>query len=98
MIVSSDNKLWVGTLNMQIRMIGEDTKGCEVWCYNGTKWMPIVKESTGEIDNGFGNIYNEGARGMIEYPAGSGNIVVGTFKLTKPFETSEGCEIWMRYG
>lgn len=98
MIVSSDNKLWVGTLNMQIRMIGEDTKGCEVWCYNGTKWMPIVKEGIGEINNGFGNIYNEGARGMMEYPAGSGNIVVGTFKLTKPFEASEGCEIWMRYG
>ena len=98
MIVSSDNKLWVGTLNMQIRMIGEDTKGCEVWSYNGTKWMPIVKEDIGEIDNGFGNIYNEGARGMIEYPPGSGNIVVGTFKLTKPFETSEGCEIWMRHG
>ena len=97
-IVTSENKLWVGTLNMQIKMIGEDTKGCEVWCYNGTSWAPIVKDVLGEIDNGFGYIYNEGARGMIEYPVGSGNIVVGTFKLMKPLEISEGCEIWMRYG
>ena len=98
MTVSSDNKLWVGTLNMQIRMIGENTKGCEIWCYNGTSWMPIVKDDVGEMENGFGYIYNEGARGMIEYPAESGNIVVGTFKLVKPYKILEGCEIWVRYG
>lgn len=98
MTVSSDNKLWVGTLNMQIRMIGETTKGCEVWRYNETSWMSIVKDDVGEIENGFGYIYNEGARGMIEYPAGSGNIVVGTFKLVKPYKILEGCEIWVRYG
>jgi len=97
MIVSSDNKLWVGTLNMQIRMLGENTKGCEVWCYDGMNWVPIVKDHVGEIDSGFGCIYNEGARGIIEYPTGSGNIVIGTFKLMKPFKTPEGCELWIRY-
>lgn len=98
MIVSSDNKLWVGTLNMQIRALGENTKGCEVWYYNETSWMPIVKDEVGEIDNGFGYIYNEGARVMIEYPRGSGNAVVGTFKVVKPPKLSEGCEVWMRNG
>jgi len=95
-VVSSDDRLWVGTLNMQIRVIGENTKGCEVWCFNGTNWVPIVKDEIGEIDNGFGNIYNEGARVMKEYPPGSSNIVVGTFKVVKPPKLSEGCEVWMR--
>jgi len=95
-VVSSDDKLWVGTLNMQIRVIGENTKGCEVWCFNGTNWAPMVKNELGEIDNGFGNIYNEGARVMKEYPPGSGNIVVGTFKVVKPPKISEGCEVWIR--
>jgi hypothetical protein len=97
MIVTSDNKLWIGTLNMQIRMLGEDTKGCEVWCYNGSSWTPIVKDQEGEIASGFGCIYNEGARAMIEYPKGSGNIIFGTFKLMKTFINSEGCEVWIRY-
>lgn len=96
MTVSSDNKLWVGTLNMQIRALGENTKGCEIWCFDGESWIPIVKDHIGEIDNGFGCIYNEGARGIIEFPIGSGNIIVGTFKLMKPFKAVEGCEMWMR--
>ncbi len=95
-VATSDDKLWVGTLNMQIRVIGENTKGCEVWCFDGTNWAPVVKNELGEIDNGFGNIYNEGARVMKEYPPGSGNIVVGTFKVVKPPKISEGCEVWMR--
>lgn len=94
--VSSDDKLWVGTLNMQIRAIGENTKGCEVWSFNGINWVPVVKDEIGEINNGFGNIYNEGARVMKEYPSGSGNIVVGTFKVVKPPKISEGCEVWIR--
>jgi hypothetical protein len=95
--VTSDAKLWVGTLNMQIRVIGENTKGCEVWCYDGINWSPVVKDGEGEIDNGFGYIYNEGARVMKEYPSGSGNMVVGTFKIVKPPKLSEGCEVWIRY-
>lgn len=98
MEVTSDNKLWVGTLNMQIRVIGDNTKGCEVWCYDGTSWTPIVKNEVGEIDNGFGYIYNEGARVMREYPPDSGNIVIGTFKVVKPPKLSEGCEVWIRNG
>ena len=31
-------------------------------------------------------------------PSISGNIVVGTFKLVKPYKILEGCEIWVRYG
>jgi len=94
--VSSDDKLWAGTLNMQIRVIGENTEGCEVWCYDGESWKPIVKNEIGEIENGFGYLYNEGARVMKELPVGSGNIVIGTFKVVKPPKISEGCEVWIR--
>lgn len=97
MIVTSDNKLWVGTLNTQHnRGLREKTKGFEIWCYDGTSWTPIVKDNIGEINNGFGNIFNQGARAMIEYPEKSGNIVVGTFKMVKLKEFIDECEVWMR--
>ena len=99
MTVTSDNKLYVGTANGKIiNLIEPKTEGCEIWCYNGIEWMPVVKDAKGEKPNGFGNIKNEGARSMIEYPVGSGNVVVGTFKLVsnRPFIPQEGCEIWMR--
>lgn len=99
MIVSSDNKLWVGTANGKcINLLEPVTEGCEIWCYDGTEWMPVVKNGYDQIpSNGFGNIKNEGARSMIEYPVGSGNIVVGTFKLvsTRLLIPQEGCELWM---
>lgn len=99
MIVSSDNKLWVGTANGKfVNFIEPKTEGCEIWCYNGTKWTPVVKDGNDGIPpNGFGNIKNEGARSMIEYPLESGNIVVGTFKIvsTRPLIPQEGCELWM---
>ncbi len=60
--------------------------------------MPLVKDGYDQIpSNGFGNINNEGARSMIEYPLGSGNIVVGTFKLvsTRLLIPQEGCDLWM---
>ncbi|MFW6121669.1 MAG: hypothetical protein ACOC80_12350 [Petrotogales bacterium] len=88
---------WLSTaLNLAMHVRTRMSDGCEVWCYNETSWTPIVKDVVGEIDNGFGYIYNEGARAMIEYPPGSGNIVVGTFKVVKPYLPSEGCEVWMR--
>ncbi|UCD14141.1 MAG: hypothetical protein JSW60_01625 [Thermoplasmatales archaeon] len=99
MIVTSDNKLYVGTANGKIiNLIEPKTNGCEIWCYNGTEWIPVVKDGKGEKPNGFGNIKNEGARSMIEYPRGSGNLVVGTFKLisTRPLMPREGCDLWMR--
>jgi len=99
MIVSSDNKLWVGTANGKfINLLEPRTEGCEIWYYDGNGWMPAVKDGYDHIpSNGFGNIKNEGARSMIEYPHGSGNIVVGTFKLvsTRLLIPQEGCEIWM---
>lgn len=99
MAVTSDNKLYVGTANGKfVNLMEPQTDGCEIWCYNGTDWTPIVKDGIGEESNGFGNIKNEGARSIIEYPQGTGNIVVGTFKLvsTRPLLPQEGCSLWMR--
>ncbi|MCK4902755.1 MAG: hypothetical protein KAS76_05290, partial [Thermoplasmatales archaeon] len=99
MTVTSDNKLWVGTANgKMVNLMEPKTSGCEIWCFNGTAWKPIVKDGDNELSSGFGDIINEGARSMIEYPEGSGNIVVGTFKLisTRPLIPQEGFELWMR--
>jgi hypothetical protein len=98
MTISSDDYLWVGTLNTQhIRIMKEDTKGCELWRYDGIEWEPIVKTGEGEISSGFGYWLNQGARAMIEYPIGSNNIVVGTFTMVKPWMQKRPCDIWMRY-
>jgi hypothetical protein len=74
------------------------SKGCEVWCYNGTDLIASVEDVNGEEDNGFGQWFNRGARSMIEYPVGSGNVVVGTMTVNNPLDKDveeEGCEIWM---
>lgn len=99
MNVTSDNKLWVGSANGRIvNLLEPVTEGGELWCFDGAEWTPIVKNDVGEEPNGFGNIKNEGLRSIIEYPPGSGNIVVGTLKLisTRPIMPQEGCEVWMR--
>ena len=111
MTVTSDNKLWVGTANCQFynpfephtKVLSDNiepkTEGCEVWCYDGNEWIPIVENNDGIKPSGFGEIKNEGARSMLEYPRNSGNIAVGTFKLVsiKPDLPEEGCELWLRY-
>ena len=98
MTVTSDDYLWVGTLNTQhLRFMNEDTKGCEVWRYDGSKWEPIAKTGEGEIDSGFGYGLTQGARAMIEYPIGSNNIVIGTFTMVKPWMQKRPCDIWTRY-
>lgn len=99
MIVTSDNKLWVGTANgKMVNLMEPKSSGCEVWCYDGIEWTPVVKDGDNEKQSGFGNLINEGARSIIEYPEGSGNIVVGTFKLisTRLLIPQEGFELWMR--
>lgn len=99
MVVTSDNILWVGTANGKlVNLFEPKTEGCEIWCYNGIRWIPVVKDGNNEMQSGFGNIKNEGVRSMIEYPKGSGNIVVGTLKLTstRPLIAQEGFELWMR--
>ena len=55
--------------------------------------MSVVKNGIDKKSNGFGYLNNVGARSMLEYPPGSGNIVVGTFKFIYP---QEGCEVWIR--
>ena len=99
MIVISDDKLWIGTANGKLDNLVEPfSKGCEVWCYDGIEWTPVVKDGDYELPNGFGYDRNLGARAMIEYPKGSGNIVVGTFKYvgTKFSTPQKGLEFWMR--
>jgi hypothetical protein len=99
MAVTSDNKLWVGTANGRLNnLFSPKTDGCEVWCYDGVDWKPVVKNGNNELASGFGTISNVGARSMIEYPKGSGNIVVGTFKLdsTRPIIPQKGLDLWMR--
>lgn len=98
-----NNKLWVGTLNIQL--FGDPgSYGCEVWNYDGTNVNPIVKNKEGAIlheqKNGFGHDYDIAARSMIEFPAGSGQLVVGTVSLINQFDPrvqEYGCEIWIRY-
>ena len=111
MVVTNDNKLWIGTGNGQVYLPfffkGEKeheyftthTEGCEIWCYDGDSWMPVIKNEVGLKPNGLGDSSNLGARSMIEYPENSGNLVVGTFKLFNPIpgQTRDGCELWMRY-
>jgi hypothetical protein len=99
MTVTSDKKLWVGTANGKlVNLMEPKSSGCEVWCYDGVEWTPVVKDGDNEKQSGFGQFINEGARSIIEYPEGSGNIVVGTFKLisTRPLMPQEGLELWMR--
>lgn len=99
MTVTSDNKLWVGTANGKlVNLLEPITTGCEVWCFNGYNWKPIVKDGNCEKKSGFGNLVNEGARSIIEYPEESGNIVIGTFKLnsTRLLFPREGFDLWMR--
>jgi hypothetical protein len=100
-IVVVNNTMWIGTLNQHIwpLTLDIDSKGCEVWCYNGTNLTPSVESNNGEMPNGFKQWSNRGARSMIEYPTGSGNIVVGTATLESiiPSVKEEGCEIWMWY-
>ena len=111
MVVTNDNKLWIGTGNGQVyipfvykgekknRYFTTHTDGCEIWCYDGTSWLPVIKNEIGLRPNGLGDSANLGARSMIEYPEHSGNLVVGTFKLFNsiPEKGREGCELWVRY-
>lgn len=111
MVVTNDNKLWVGTGNGQVYLpffykaekdidyFTTRTEGCEIWCYDGEIWEPVIKNDIGLKPNGIGDSTNLGARSMIEYPENSGNLVVGTFKLfnSHTADRSDGCEIWMRY-
>ncbi len=111
MVVSNDDKLWIGTGNGQVYLpfLFKDakikeyfttiTEGCEIWCYDGSKWQAVIKNDIGIKPNGMGDSTNLGARSMIEYPSQSGNIMVGTFKLFNSDSTQvkQGCELWMRY-
>lgn len=110
MVVTEDNKLWIGTGNGQVyipflstggvkQYFSTDTEGCEIWCFDGISWNPVIKNDIGLKPNGIGDQANLGARSMIEYPKDSGNIVVGTFKLFNPIPdgTLDGCELWLRY-
>ncbi len=111
MTVTADNKLWVGTANGQVylpfifkrdpdrKLIDTDTNGFELWCFDGEEWEPVIKDELGYKPNGLGDITNIGARSMIEYPEGSGNIIIGTFKFLNavPGQIRDGCELWMRY-
>lgn len=97
-MISSDDKLWVGTANIQPLSNGIpfSTTGCEIWYYNGSRWTLDVGTSS-NISGGFGNNHNIGARSMIEYPIDSKNIWVGTFNLdVTNFNEFKGLEIWKK--
>jgi hypothetical protein len=99
MIVTSDNYLWIGTLNEQPLTDKSPitTNGCEIWRYDGDQWEEIIGENGSELKGGFGNKYNVGARSMIEYPRNSGIIWIGTGNFdVSDFSIFKGCEIWKR--
>ena len=86
MTVSSDNKLWIGTGNI--------VNGCEIYCYDGTKWTQIVgNRDDSEMPNGFGLEANSGVRSIIEYPVGSSNIFAGT---ATSWVSPSTCQVWTR--
>jgi hypothetical protein len=93
---TAGNALWVGTVHHHL-IPWPKSYGCEVWRYDGTELEPIVENVEGEKPNGFGEWWNRAARSMIEYPEGSGNIVVGTLTFKRLLEEQEGCEVWIRY-
>jgi len=103
-MVLVDDKLWIGTSNVQFDSdpFDMDTNGCEVWCYNGTTLLPIVEDDGGEIQSGFMNesdVRNGGARSMVEFPENSGNIVIGTMRVHSfiwPWMEEKGCQVWIR--
>lgn len=100
MMVDSDNSLWVGTVSVQVFKGGfpGTSRGCELWRLHDGQWTEIVGNSTdSEIGNGFNDKTNVGARSIIEYPTGSGQIWIGTLNLdVKDYKTYTGCEIWRR--
>jgi hypothetical protein len=103
-MIACGDELWMGTSNNQFvsdfPIPDYVSKGCEVWNYDGENLTPSVKDDIGEIGNGFGNMSTIGARSMIEFPVGSGNVVVGTYSIRdvfKPEVEELGCEVWIRY-
>ena len=100
MIKTSDDKLMVGTFNILTLTNGFpfDTNGCEIWSYDGYNWIELIgKNGSDQVNGGFGNRFNFGARSMIEYPENSGIIWVGTWNLdVNNFNIFTGCEIWRR--
>jgi hypothetical protein len=95
------NELWIGTNNVQqisLIPLKYESKGCEVWRYDGENLEPNVKTAKGFKQNGFGSEYehgntvNAGAWSMIEYPKGSGIVVAGTW--TSPL-ANRGSEVWI---
>jgi hypothetical protein len=98
-----NDELWIGTWNYQINGIPQ-SHGCEVYCVDGSTITAIVKdkneEQSTEKQSGFGYQWNVGARSMIEYPKGSGWLVVGTVSLKDQYDkdvTEKGCEVWIRH-
>ena len=86
MVVTSDNLLWVGTLNA--------AKGCELYQFDGASWTQVVGDDAEcEVINGFGESTNAGIRSLVEYPVGSGSLVAGT---ATSFTTPDVCQVWMR--
>ena len=100
MITTSDNKLWVGTWNLQplVDLVPLDSTGGEIWCYDGVKWNVIVGEKqSAEINGGFGSTLNIGVRSLIEYPENSETIWAGTWNMdVHKLKTFNGCELWRR--
>ncbi len=94
-----DDALWAGTLNLQPALFPGpfSSGGCEIWRYEGWRWRNVVGSWRGEMPGGFGDLGNVGARSMLEYPAGSGVIWVGTWQFdVRGYSDFSGCEIWRR--
>jgi len=90
----------VGTMNLQPISDGIPfrTQGCEIWSFDGVNWTQVVGDkSNSEINGGFGDKKNIGARSMIEYPLGSGMLWVGTWNMDfNDYNDFKGFEIWKR--
>jgi hypothetical protein len=86
MIVTSDDNLWVGTVN--------SGRGCEIHRYDGDTWEELVgNDDQSEAPNGFGASENVGVRSLMEFPPGSGTIFAVT---ATSFANPTSCQVWVR--
>jgi hypothetical protein len=96
------NTLWVGTLNTQL-LGSPSSEGCEIWNYDpltSTLTPSVTSRYPAEKPSGFGELYHVATRSMIEFPAGSGQLVAGVVSLRGQYRVlwkEYGCEVWTYY-
>jgi hypothetical protein len=85
------NQLYLGTFNSRLDIIGDNTKGCQLWTtINGKDWekVPLPDGTNNGFKDGFGEPENYGIRRLTIY---NDELYVG---VASSFFNDNGCEIW----